>query len=713
MYGVHRMFLAVSVFSASIALSTAALAQSPSLQAPVPPSAQDFAMGPTAASVELGPAGKSLAFLSRSYAQICRDSRFERQPADSCPNDERKLAPTDSIVIADIETMQPQNIIPIPADYYVNWMEWTSPNNILISMKTAWRQSRRSRGSTGSNLRTKTFVPPSNRILSVKTDGSAESVVLFGEDRALLRSNRYLGGTVDLLHDDPNHVIMGAYSGNDYDLFRVDVNDGSTTRVAKGKNFTYAWYTDRDGKPSIRLDCTSRSCRKLRAYRPEDGADPNDEDTDWKYFRTIERIKRGEENVVELEWIAPTGEPDEYFVEVEGEGFETRSIKVYNIQTDKFVRDVYSDPDHDVSSALIDPETGDYAGVAVWRDQLSYELVDETLQAHLNAINRYFDDSWNVSMVGFSNDGGLALVWATAPNDPGAYYLYDFEKHHVVNLFGSYGNKPVELDAKTQVMRIPTRDGQRISGYHTQPGPSVARKTDAPLIVLVHGGPESRDVFDFDRDVQFLASRGYQVLQINFRGSSGYGRTFAKAGYRQWGGTMHNDVMDATRYMVSEGFSTPGSTCIMGHSYGGYAALLAGALAPNEFACVIAGAGPSDLYESLKQDRTEYGSDSRTFEYWTKSIGDMKVDRAELDKISPALMPNRFDDPVLLIHGTEDDVVQVSHSEEMYKALKSAGKDVSFLELEEGHRHSNWSIESSTEYFERLESFLDGVFPPS
>lgn len=678
-----------------------------------PLTAKDFAMKPTASLVELGPKGESLAFLSRSYSEFCRDNQKVRRPANTCDSDERELAPTDSIIIVDVGSMEQKNIIPIPADFSVNWMEWTSHNNLLISMKTAWRVSTGMRGSTGSNIKKKSHVPPSYRILSVKTDGSGESVVLFGDDRRLLRTNRYLGGTVDLLHDDPDHVIMGAYKGDDYDLFRVDVNDGSTTRVAKGKSLTFAWYTDKDGAPSIRLDCTSRRCRKLRAFRPADGADPNDESTDWKSFRTIERRRRGDENVVELEWVAPTGEPDEYFVKVEGESFETRSIKVYNIRTDTFVRDVYSDPDHDVSFALIDPETGDYAGAATWRDRIEYTLVDETLQQHLSAINSYFEDSWNISMIGFSNNGGLALVWATAPNDPGGYYLYDFEKRHVSSLISSYENMPLELDAKTRVLSIPTRDGQTITGYHTMPGPSVSDEGSAPLVVLVHGGPEARDVFDYNRDVQFLASRGYQVLQINFRGSSGYGRSFAQAGYRQWGGVMHADVMDATRHMVSQGRATAETTCIMGHSYGGYAALLAGAMAPEQFACIIAGAGPSNLYESLKQDRKAHGADSSAFEYWTRSIGDMKTDRDALAAISPTLMANRFEAPVFLIHGTEDEIVQVSHSEDMYDALKRAGKTVSYLELEEGHYHNLWSIESSTRYFEQLESFLASVFPRS
>jgi dipeptidyl aminopeptidase/acylaminoacyl peptidase len=639
--------------------------------------------------------------LSRSFAKICRSKRWERQPADKCKPDKQELAATDRILIVDVKTKKAVNAIPIPADTRVNWMEWTSSNNLLMSITTGWKIGRGS------------YTPPTGRILSVKTDGSAPIVMLFGDQKSLLRGNRSLSRTVDLLHNDPQHVIMGAYRSGDYDLFRVNVDNGNAVRVAKGRSLTFAWFTSRDGVPSVRLDCTTSSCRKIKIYRPADGADPNDEETDWINVRTIVQTRRGQEDVLEIDWVTPTENPDEYYVLVEGEGHERRSIKVYNIRTDEFVRDVFSDPNYDVSAALINTETGEYAGAAVWQDRISYHLVDSKLQKHLNAINAFFGDRWNISMRGFSDNGQLAVVLASAPHDPGTYYLYDFETKNVTPLTSVYTNLPPGFDSSTSVITVPTRDGESIIAYHTVPSSDRIQHEIAPLIVLVHGGPERRDYYDYDRDVQFLASRGYQVLQVNFRGSSGYGRSFAEAGHRQWTGIMHHDVMDATRQLVAEGHATPATTCIMGHSYGGFAALYAGAVKADEFACVISGAGVSDLYESLKQDRKKHGSDSSTFEYWTKSIGDMKVDRDLLRASSPVNLANQFDDPVLLIHGEDDGIVDISHSEEMKKALETAGKTVDYLELEEGHYHSNWSIESSTEYFERLEVFLETVFPVS
>ncbi|GHA92572.1 prolyl oligopeptidase [Algimonas arctica] len=690
-----QVCLGIAVLVASVSVKVTTHAASP----PTPPSAHDFAMKKTVSLLELGPEGQQAALLSRTYAKICRSDRWEREPLDKCKPDEQKLAATDKVLIVDLKTKKPVNAISIPDDVTVNWMEWTSPNNLLVSITTGWKIGRRS------------YTPPTGRILSVKTDGSAPMVMLFGDEERLLRDNRRLSRTVDLLHDDPHHVIMGAWRNGDYDLFRVNVDDGDAVRVAKGRALTIAWYTNRDGVPSVRLDCTSRSCRKIKLHRPADGADPNDEETDWINVRTFKQTRRGKEDVLEIDWVAPTDVDDEYYVMVEGEGEERRSIKIYNIRTDTFVRDVFSDPVYDVNWPLINSETGNYAGAAVWKDRLTYHLLDTDLQKHLNAINAFFEDRWNITMTGFSDNGQVAVVKASAPNDPGSYYLYDFTTHNVVPLTNTHTSLPGEFNSRTQVVSVTTRDGQSISAYHTVPSPDRVRGGIAPLIVLVHGGPEVRDYFDYDRDVQFLASRGFQVLQVNFRGSSGYGRSFAEAGHRQWTGIMHNDVMDATRQLVADGHATPATTCIMGHSYGGFAALYAGAMQANEFACVIAGAGVSDLYESLKQDRKKYGYDSTTFEYWSKSIGDMKTERDQLRASSPVNLADRFDDPVLLIHGENDGIVDFSHSEDMKKALEKAGKTVGFLELDEGHYHNRWSIECSTEYFERLESFLETVFP--
>ncbi|MGB3455456.1 MAG: alpha/beta fold hydrolase [Litorimonas sp.] len=666
-------------------------------------------MKSNAASVELSPSGRSLSVLIRNYASVCRADNLKRVALSNCDSDERRLAPTDVVRVFDTQTMQQTRAFALPDDTSLNWMEWTSPDNLLVSITTAPRYER-GRARTGTRFGPDVFVPPATRILSIAM-GRDEPVLLFGTDMRLVRGNRYLGGTVDLLHDDPDHVLMGAYLSDDYDLFRVDVNDGSAERIAKGTWKTIRWQTDREGRPALRMDCTNASCRSVGIYTPEAGSDPNDEDTRWRRVRTFERIKRGDAaERLGIELIAPAEAANQYYAAVEGDALERRAIKIYDVATDSFVRDVFSDPNYDVGGGLVDPETGQYAGAWLWRDRIEYRLEDKRIAKHLKAINGYFGNEWNVSMLGFSGNGMLAVVYASAPNNAGGYYLYDFEKRHVGLIFDRVDALPADLGSKTEILSVPTRDGQALTAYRTVPTQLAAAGESAPLIVLVHGGPEMRDTFSYDRDVQFLASRGYQVLQVNFRGSSGYGAGFASAGYGEWGGRMQDDVIDATRHLVTSGKADPERICIMGHSYGGYAALFAGAATPELFRCVVAGAGVSDLNASLKQDRREYGADSAVYAYWKVSMVDAREDEAALAAVSPVNMAERFEDPVLLIHGTDDEIVRYSHSEEMRDALRDAGKAVTMLSLGEGHHHDDWSIESSTLYFETLETFLADVF---
>lgn len=466
------------------------------------------------------------------------------------------------------------------------------------------------------------------------------------------------------------------------------------------------------GSPSIRMDCTSRSCRTIKTYRPAEGADPNNKDADWVLFRTFKQKRRDDEEFLELSPIAPSDDPYQYYVVTEGEGDERRSIKLIDIRTNEFIKTVFSDPVYDVAGGYINPETGHYEGAKIWRDRLEYDFVDDALNKHWAGINAYFGETFNVTLTGFSENGNVAVVYASAPNHAGGYYLYDFAKKSMDFIIATHKELPDALDSTTDILSIPTRDGQSVTAYLTKPGKVSYAQDGNPLVVLIHGGPEARDVFDYDRDVQFLASRGYQVLKVNFRGSAGYGRAFAEAGYRQWGGNMHTDIIDATRYVVAEGYTSGKRTCVMGHSYGGYAALLAGALSPDDFVCVIAGAGPSDLNASLKFEHKTHGPQSGNFEYWEKVIGDRKADKAALAQISPVNLADRYDDPILLIHGRSDRVVPISHAAAMKDALTDVGADVSGYYPNECHHHGHWRIDSSIRYFQKLEGFLRTSLEP-
>jgi dipeptidyl aminopeptidase/acylaminoacyl peptidase len=199
-----------------------------------------------------------------------------------------------------------------------------------------------------------------------------------------------------------------------------------------------------------------------------------------------------------------------------------------------------------------------------------------------------------------------------------------------------------------------------------------------------------RDYLDYDVTVQALAAQGWLVLQPNFRGSGGYGRAFADQGRRQWGERMQEDVEDAVAQVVASGRADARRLAIFGASYGGYSALMGAVRRPELYKAVVSVAGDADLIESLAFSRREDGAESPAYAYWRASMGDPKADEALLVRASPARRAAEIKAPVLLIHGTEDTIVDPKQSKLMAKALKAAGKTVELVELK-GEGHRNWS----------------------
>ncbi|MBY0568533.1 MAG: prolyl oligopeptidase family serine peptidase [Hyphomonadaceae bacterium] len=221
----------------------------------------------------------------------------------------------------------------------------------------------------------------------------------------------------------------------------------------------------------------------------------------------------------------------------------------------------------------------------------------------------------------------------------------------------------------------------------------------------MHGGPASRDTLDFDYRAAFLASRGYAVLQPNFRGSSGYGATWERAGWRQWGGLMQTDVEDGVAALARSGRIDGARVCIVGASYGGYAALAGATLTPDRYRCAISINGVSDLGEMLRVERLETGRDSITSDYWRGIIGDGREDRDAIRAVSPAFLADRVQAPILLLGSTDDTVVRIDQSRRMNRALVQAGKTVRFVELE-GDDHFLSDSTTRIQTLREMEAFL-------
>ena len=221
----------------------------------------------------------------------------------------------------------------------------------------------------------------------------------------------------------------------------------------------------------------------------------------------------------------------------------------------------------------------------------------------------------------------------------------------------------------------------------------VLEKGNAPLLVIPHGGPASHDVYGFDWLAQYFASRGYVVMQPQFRGSDGFGHDHLVAGRGEWGGKMQSDLDDGVKSLVDQGIADPDRVCMLGASYGGYAALAAGAFSPDIYRCIVSIAGVSDLNLHMRHKQAERGGDDWALDYWEDLYGAEASEKDELSAISPVDHADAFQAPVLLIHGERDTVVRIDQSKVMRKALRKAGKEVTFVKLE-GEDH--WLTQETT-----------------
>ena len=304
-----------------------------------------------------------------------------------------------------------------------------------------------------------------------------------------------------------------------------------------------------------------------------------------------------------------------------------------------------------------------------------------------------------LSFINFTEDGNKLLFATRSDRDPGSYYLYDRATNKADFLFAvSPRLDPAEM-AERRPIQFVTRDGVTLYGYLTLPTHAPQQKL--PMVVLPHGGPHGvADTWRFDNDAQFLASRGYAVLQVNYRGSNGRGDNFIKAGYRQWGDKIMDDLIDGVRWSVTQGQIDGDRICTYGGSFGGYAALMLPIRAPGLFRCAVGYAGVYELPLMFKDERTD--GDKKIKNYFTEFVGQ---DPVELARISPTRHADQVKVPVLLVHGSNDSIAQVENAELMREALIRAGNPPEWM-LAQGEGHGFYDTNNVAAFYRKLESFL-------
>ena len=467
-------------------------------------------------------------------------------------------------------------------------------------------------------------------------------------------------------------------------LYAVNAKNGDIDERDDASGFNRDWVVDESGEPQYRVQ-----------YR---------EKTD--YFQIL---RRGDNGLWQT--LGATNmelpELDIHGLNADGElivGVRPLTGGLYGLYTvtadGKLGRPVFTHATLDVADVRTDPYTNRVVGAAVEGE--SPVWFDEDLATQQASLDEAFpgESPW---IEDWSQDRSRFIVRTERDDRSPVFYFYDAETRMAKGLASAYP----ALDETRLAPRLPytykARDGAEIPGYLARP---VGVDGAAPLVVLPHGGPADRDVEGFDWLAHFLASRGYAVLQPNFRGSGGYGRAWEEAGHGGWGiGVMQHDLSDGVAAVVAAGIADPERVCIVGSSYGGYAALAGAAFTPELYRCAVSINGVSDLRDIFTLYRGRRDGRSAAVTYFEQSLGVGDGSPRGLDAVSPAKHADRVQAAVLLIHGRDDSVVLIGQSRMMERALRDAAKNVQFVELD-GEDHWLSQAQTRLETLEALDKFL-------
>jgi dipeptidyl aminopeptidase/acylaminoacyl peptidase len=343
-------------------------------------------------------------------------------------------------------------------------------------------------------------------------------------------------------------------------------------------------------------------------------------------------------------------------------------------------------------------------------DERRYRFFDPSDELQWRAVAAAFPGA-SIQLASWTDDRRKIVVRVDSPTTGPGYALVDLNTNSVRGLGLEYSGLGPDDISPVQPVRFKAADGLELSGYLTLPRGRDPKKL--PLIVFPHGGPAARDEPGFDWWAQGMASRGYAVLQVNYRGSEGFGWDFLKAGFGEWGKKMQTDLSDGVRYLAAQGTIDPKRVCIVGASYGGYAALAGATLDPGVYRCAVDVSGPSDLPKLIDWGSSREGRQGLSVErYWTRFMGASSVGDPHLLAISPASLADKVTIPILIIHGKDDTVVPFVQSQIMADALKKAGKPYDFVVL---NREDHWLSRSDTrlQMLKATMDFVEKNDPPS
>jgi len=529
-----------------------------------------------------------------------------------------------------------------------------------------------------------------NRIGYIKDEGGNENMHFYAvnvdmsNEIDLTPFENVQARIIDDLEDDPNHIIMGLNKRNPqiHDPYRINVNDGKMDMIAENPGNISEWMTDHDGK--LRMAITSDGVNTSLLYRDKesDGFKPI-LTTDFKVS------------------VAPlffTFDNKNLYV-ASNRGRDKTAIFEFDLNKSKEGKLIFEHDEVDVSGLMFSRKRKVLTGVSYTvakNEMVFFDTLREGLQQKLEEKL----PGYEVGITSFSEDETKAVVVTYSDKSRGTYYYYDLDKNKLIEL-GQVSPWLNEEDmCEMKPIHYKSRDGLIINGYLTLPNGTNGK--NLPVVVNPHGGPWHRDSWGYNSEVQFLANRGFAVFQMNFRGSTGYGREFWEKSFKQWGKSMQDDISDGVNWLIDEGIANPDRIAIYGASYGGYATLAGLAFTPDLYACGVDYVGVSSLF-TFMESMPPYWELYRSMMY--EMVGHPEKDKELLASASPLLHIDKIKAPLFIAQGANDPRVVKAESDQIVEALKNAGIDVPYM-VKDNEGHGFYNEENQFDFYREMEKFL-------
>ena len=575
------------------------------------------------------------------------------------------------LVTRQLEGDTTEKFIPYDDGLY-NWAVWASNDRIIASVRFVGHEDR----SADLNVKMQ------RRLLSIAWDGSeiinpnkfikrARSQQLFTTRQPQIQDQ-----IIDILKDDPDHVLvqMDVDRLGEPAVYKLNILTGKRSRVLMGRRKVDFWMSDDNHviryREGVHIRKGYSAVRHIASYRKCEGCS-------WLTLYRYDELK--DDRPFYFEGFSEN--PDIIYITADDEN-GVRSLYTYDVNQQMKVEKIAGNGIDDIVDVSIG-EDRKLEYYSYYPDKPKIIRLGERGEK-LDKVFAELFPGLIVDIVSETRDKQKLIIKVAAPVFPSSFYYLDLKTGSLEKIASA--NEAVDLEQLSDKIPVSyeARDGLTIPAYLSLPKNGGAEKL--PTIILPHGGPMARDSWDYEYWTQFLTTRGYAVFQMNYRGSTGYGEKYRKLGYHEWGRKMLYDINDGTKYLIEQGIADPDRICIMGGSYGGYAALQSVVMDEHDYKCAIAFAPVTHLAKLMSKHRDMEGF--QAYKHYVES------EDWTFEEASPALQVDNINIPVFIMHGTNDLQVPTSQSSLFFNNMDRAGKEITYIELEggdhflsfEGHR---------------------------